>query len=408
MKFSDLIYEDDSSEKKSMFQRAKSLALRIAKTSGRSDNSIKKSQNASDLEQAVSGWKDAKDSKLKSGYNSIKSTLKNTNKEEPKDSDNEKSENTDNEKSEKSNIEDTIKKDTENLSPDKAEKYELAVKQEKNDIERISDKLEKNLKKRKESIESMNSLIDSLLSLIAPDAKIDSKNDSDDKIDKTIEQMNNVNDFIDEFNEYKESIEQDYKDKLEAQETMLRNIEKKYENRNCPEVDKHESTRKKNIEQDIEDEMYKNPTLKEDIEKYRYLLQNELTLSDDDRKELEQLRNGKVGKIINDINAKYKSLTNEEKEKLNKKWFDEQTKSTRELHDVNIVKLKNTYKKKKKEFEESSKDLISTLKKFKENTENEIALSDEELKNTSNSMKEFKNVLNSILKSKDDDGDDTE
>lgn len=400
MKFSDLIYEDDSSEKKSMFQRAKSLALRVAKTSGRSDNSIKKSQNVSDLEQAVSGWKDAKDTKLKSGYNSVKNTLKNTSKDNSDSSDKENTENKENK--EKSNIEDTIKKDTENLSPDKAEKYELAVKQEQNDIERISDKLEKNLKKRKESIESMNTLIDSLLSLIAPDANINSKDDSDDKIDKTIDQLNNVNDFIDKFNEYKESIEQDYKNKLEAQETMLKNIEKKYKNKNCPEVDKHESTRKKNIEQDIEDEMYKNPTLKEDIEKYRYLLQNELTLSDDDRKELERLRNGKVGKIINDINAKYKSLTNEEKEQMNKKWFDEQTKSTRELHDVNIVKLKNSYKKKKKEFEESSKDLISTLKKFKENTENEITLSDDELKNTSNVMKEFKN----ILKSKDVDNDD--
>lgn len=402
MKFSDLIYEDDSSEKKSMFQRAKSLALRVAKTSGRSDNTIKKSQNVSDLEQAVSGWKDAKDTKLKSGYNSIKNTLKNTGKDNADNSDKENTENRDS--TENSSIEDTIKKDTENLSPDKAEKYELAVKQEQNDIERISDKLEKNLKKRKESIESMNSLIDSLLSLIAPDAKIDSK-DNDDKADKIIDQLNNVNDFINEFNEYKESIEQDYKDKLEAQETMLKNIEKKYKNKNCPEVDKHESTRKKNIEQDIETEMYKNPILKDDIEKYRYLLQNELTLSDDDRKELEQLRNGKVGKIINDINAKYKSLTNEEKEQMNKKWFDEQTKSTRELHDVNIVKLKNSYKKKKKKFEESSKDLISTLKKFKENTEKEITLSDEELKNTSNAMKEFKNVLNSILKSKDDDDD---
>lgn len=399
MKFSDLIYEDDSSEKKTMFQKAKSLALRVAKTAGRSDNTIKKSQNASDLEQAVSGWKDAKDTKLKSGYNSVKNTLKSTSKENTENSDKENTKNKENK--ENSSIEDTIKKDTENLSPDKAEKYELAVKQEKNDIERISDKLEKNLKKRKESIESMNTLIDSLLSLIAPDANINSKDDSDDKIDKTIEQMNNVNDFIDEFNEYKESIEQDYKDKLEAQETMLRNIEKKYENKNCPEVDKHESTRKKNIEQDIEDEMYKNPTLKEDIEKYRYLLQNELTLSDDDRKELERLRNGKVGKIISDINAKYKSLTNEEKEQMNKKWFDEQTKSTRELHDANIVKLKNSYKKKKKEFEESSKDLISTLKKFKENTEKEISISDEELKNTSNAMKEFKKVLNS--KGSDDD-----
>lgn len=402
MKFSDLIYEDDSSEKKSMFQKAKSLALRVAKTVGRSDNSIKKSQNVSDLEQAVSGWKDAKDTKLKSGYNSVKNTLKNTGRDNSDSSDKENTENKENK--EKSNIEDTIKKDTENLSPDKAEKYELAVKQEKNDIERISDKLEKNLKKRKESIESMNTLIDSLLSLIAPDANINSKDDSDDKIDKTIEQMNNVNDFIDEFNEYKESIEQDYKDKLEAQETMLRNIEKKYENKNCPEVDNYESTRKKNIEQDIEDEMYKNPTLKEDIEKYRYLLQNELTLSDDDRKELERLRNGKVGKIISDINAKYKSLTNEEKEKLNKKWFDEQTKSTRELHDANIVQLKNTYEKKKKKFEESSKELISTLKKFKENTEKEISISDEELKNTSNAMKEFKKVLNS----KDDNDDDIE
>lgn len=401
MKFSDLIYEDDSSEKKSMFQRAKSLALRVAKTSGRSDNSIKKSQNVTDLEQAVSGWKDAKDTKLKSGYNNIKNALKNTNKEKPEDSDKEKTENSDKEKTENSNIEDTIKKDTENLSPDKAEKYKLSVKKEQNDIERISDKLEKNLKKRKESVESMNSLIDSLLSLLAPDANIDSK-DNDDKADKIIDQLNNVNDFIDEFNEYKESIEQDYKNKLEAQETMLKNIEKKYKNKNCPEVDKHESTRKKNIEQDIETEMYKNPTLKDDIEKYRYLLQNELTLSDDDRKELERLRNGKVGKIINDINAKYKSLTNEEKEQMNKKWFDEQTKSTRELHDANIVKLKNTYKKKKKKFEESSEELISTLKKFKENTENEIALSDEELKNTSNAMKEFKKILNS----KDNDDDD--
>lgn len=392
------LLEDNTNDRESMFQKAKSIALRVAKTSGRSDKSIKKSQDVSDLENAVSGWKNAKDSKLKTGFKNIVNTLKKKPNQEENNNDKKQSK-----EDSSTDINKEIEVATKNLDPERSKNYEMAVKQEQNDIERISDTLNKNIEKRKASAEHINELIKSLLELIAPDAKI-SGLDVSDSADKKIEQINNLNDTIDEVNSYKDDIEKDFDDKIKAQETMLKNVENKYKNRNCPEVDEYENKRKDKIKEELEDEIYKNPSLKLDYDNYMHLAKNEMWLSDDERKELEKLKSSKIGQIIKTINDKNKPLSKDEIKEKNLRWFKEQTAETRAEYEANVAELKAKLNSAKAAFYDKSKNIVKLLQKRKETLESGKLITDEDDDNVRNNLKELSNVMKDVMKKLDENG----
>ena len=391
MNLRDYLYEGND-DRKSLFSRAKALALSTAKSLGRSTKSISKSSSASELEVAVSGWQYSKEPKAKKAHSSIMSTLSKDSKpeDETKNSKDTKSDETNQVQSsdEKQSIETEIKKDVKNLAPQDAKEYELAVKQKENDMQRISKDIIDNEKRVKESISSLSKFIENLIKIFAPDANISLGDTSD--VDNRIEMMNNINDSIDSMEEYRKSVSDDIKTKIEAQDTILKDKEKELSHKNCPEVDRLENKRKKDISDRISKEVRNDPELRTAYEEYKYYLNNIESLTPEERKEMDSYKNGAIGKLIDKINSETPALTKEQKDNLNAKWRELELKRVRDKVQAYKSKFESDLNTMLTGFDSINKDIVKKFKACKKKLEKgNISPRDlESLKSASEAYKE--------------------
>lgn len=429
--FTDFLLEDDNDkQKQSMFAKAKSIALRFAKSVNRSTDGIKKAQNGGELKDSIHSWKFSKDNKAKTAYNNIDKTLKSGYKsddtDDVKDKETEDTENTENKNTENVNdtenktdtekeAEEKIKDNAQFLKPDEAQEYEYAVRNTENDMQRISKKLIDNAELKKKRTESFIELLEILLKALSGDESI-SLDGVIDNAERRIEFANSINDSIDSLNDYKDTITNDYKDKIEAQDTILRDREKELEHEVSPEIADYEKERVKKYDEKFKQLIANDSELRALNDEYEYF-STKKPLTNDEMLRKREIEDGRYGEMLKALNDEFKPMSDAEKERINKKYREDKLEKTKKRVELNKNLLKAEYEKMMNEFETNSKEFKKELLRMRKNITNDKKLKGgisqiklDRFKKTSENFSDYMSTLNKEInvKLKDENDEDEE
>lgn len=428
MLFTDFLLEDDNDkQKQSMFAKAKSIALRFAKSVNRSTDGIKKAQNGGELKDSIHSWKFSKDNKAKTAYNNVDKTLKSGYKsddtddvkdKETEDTENKNTENvndTENKTDTEKEAEEKIKDNAQFLKPDEAQEYEYAVMNTENDMQRISKKLIDNAELKKKRTESFIELLEILLKALSGDESI-SIDGVIDNAERRIEFANSINDSIDSLNDYKDTVTNDYKDKIEAQDTILRDKEKELEHEVSPEIADYEKERVKKYDEKFKQLIANDSELRALNDEYEYF-STKKPLTNDEMLRKREIEDGKYGEMLKALNDEFKPMSDAEKERINKKYREDKLEKTKKRVELNKNLLKAEYEKMMNEFETNSKEFKKELLRMRKNVTNDKKLKGgisqiklDRFKKTSENFSDYMSTLNKDVdvKLKDDEDEDEE
>lgn len=401
----DYLNEEDNRE--TLFQRAKRLALSLARRNNRSSRSIQNSQSAGDLSQSIRGWENASDPKVKTAFNDIMNILKNKSKQNGKDSDtensnqndeNDQNNNQDNQNNDQSDSNQDNQNDIENLDPQSAQNVEIAREQEKRDIEKYSKQIIDNEKKKLETAKSIAGFIENLLKLIVPDnSKISADFTSKEKeVQNKVDMVNNITDTITSIKDQYDSMEKDYKTKVEAQDKWLKDKELEINNKNAPEIDQRLRQEKQAIDNEIFSEI-RNANLTNEYNDYKNLMSNIQYLNDEQRQRLESYQNGRIGQIINNANQHNRQLSQSDIDSINRQFRETELAKVREKAKRNKKNLKNKYEFEMKNFDTATKDTMKYLEKYKDTLEKDGKFSEKDNEKLTNSLKNCNDDMRKIV-----------